>query len=97
MSKTERRLTVSAWTALYICCVVIPRVCAVSLSSFYPSDSTIDTVLPPNDDGYSDAIPLSPDFPFFGKDKSTAYVSKHLKSAYLPSLAKSATNLLHNC
>ena len=88
MCKTERRLTVSAWTALYICCVVIPRACAVSLSSFYPSDSTIDTVLPPNDDGYSDAITLSPVFPFFGEDKSTAYVSGYLKVGNPHSLAK---------
>ena len=43
MCKTKRRLTVSAWTALYI---VIPRVCAVSLSSFYPSDNT--TIAPTN-------------------------------------------------
>ena len=75
MRKTvQSRLTVSVWTALYICCVVIPRVRAVPLSSFYPTDNS--TVLPENDDGYSAAITLSPSFPFFGERETTAYVSE---------------------
>lgn len=76
MHKTACRAA-TFWTALCIASTLTTRASAVPLSSFYyypPLGN--ETELRPSDDDPSDAITLSPVFPFFGTSYSIAYVSE---------------------
>lgn len=55
--------------------IYISQCSSVPLSSFYPNEPLLDTVLPPNDDGFSDVISLTTPFSFFGATQTSLYVS----------------------
>ena len=63
-----------AAAAALLLCVLPYGTFAVPLSSFYPSSSETDVVLPPDDDSGINEVTLSTAFPFFGVPQTTAFV-----------------------